>query len=54
MSTHTAWYQHIAVFETRLMDHEANELPNVGSEIVQVSSEEHVCLDSQTQAPHVV
>lgn len=26
MSTHTAWYQHIPIFETRLMDHEANEL----------------------------
>lgn len=26
MSTHTAWYQHIPIFETRLMDREANEL----------------------------
>lgn len=31
MSTHMALYQYIAVFETRLMDHEVNEFPNVGS-----------------------
>lgn len=37
-----AGYQHIAVFETRLVDHAANELPNVGSETAQVSSGEHV------------
>lgn len=29
MSTHMAWYQHIPIFETRLMDLEANELLNV-------------------------
>lgn len=51
MSTQMAAYQYIVVFETRLMDHTANELPNAGSETAQVSSGEHVSVRSQTQIP---
>lgn len=42
MSTQMAGYQHIVGFETRLMNHSANELPSMGSETAQVSSGEHV------------
>lgn len=53
MSTQMAGYQHIVVFETRLMAHAANELPNTGLETAQVSSGEHTSLGlADPDSPH--